>query len=542
MLFLSAILFVVTCSADINTQKRPNIILIIADDLGWNDVSYHGSNQIPTPNIDALAYSGLALKNYYVLPICTPSRAALMTGKYPIHTGMQHGVIYGAEPRGLPLSEKILPQYLKELGYKTHLIGKWHLGSYKKEYLPYNRGFDTHTGFSTGKIDMYDHTNVERGSWGFDFKRDTDALVSHDLFGVYATDIYTDEAIKVIKSHNKTQPLFLMVAHSAVHSGNPYEPIRAPEDIIEKFSYIKDRQRQKFAGVLAKLDESVGKVVASLQSDGLLQNSIIIFSTDNGGPAEGFNSNAASNYPLRGVKNTLWEGGVRGAGALWSPFLANKSRVATQRLHISDWLPTLYAAAGGNTSIFENIDGIDQWEALSKNTESERTSVLHNIDDIWGSAAVTVDQWKLVKGTNYNGKWDSWYGPGGREGSYDVELVYNAPAGRAIQELGLMPDRKKIQELRDASTIKCKEPVSSVECKILEAPCLFNIDEDPCEYTNLADKHPEVLQRLLKELSQFNSTAVPPNNKPLDPSGDPKFWSRMFINFGDYERTATIEL
>ncbi|KAM3968215.1 arylsulfatase J [Aphomia sociella] len=541
MLFLLAVLFITACKADV-TQKRPNIILIVADDLGWNDVGYHGSNQIPTPNIDALAYSGLALQNYYVLPICTPSRAALMTGKYPIHTGMQHSVIYGMEPRGLPLSEKILPQYLKELGYKTHLIGKWHLGSYKRKYLPYNRGFDSHTGFVTGKIDMYDHTNVERGTWGFDFKRDSDALISHDLFGVYATDVYTDEAIKLIRAHNKSEPLFLMVSHSAVHSGNPYEPIRAPGDVIAKFSYIKDGQRQKFAGVLAKLDESVGKVVASLQSNGLLNNSIVIFTTDNGGPAAGFNDNAASNFPLRGVKNTLWEGGVRGAGALWSPLLTRRDRVATQRLHISDWLPTLYSAAGGNTSVFKNIDGVNQWEALSTDSQSERRTILHNIDDIWRNAAITVDKWKLITGTNYNGKWDSWYGPDGREHDYDVDMVYDGLAGRAIRELGLMPEKEEIQKLREAATVKCTEPNNPVECKPLKAPCLFNIDEDPCERRNLADTEPEVLQRLLDELNRYNKTAVPPNNKPLDPEGDPKYWSRIFMNFGDYERNASLEL
>ncbi|CAG5005739.1 unnamed protein product [Parnassius apollo] len=277
---------------------KPNIILIIADDLGWNDVGFHGSNQIPTPNIDALAWSGLVLQNYYVTPICTPSRSALMTGKYPIHTGMQHSVLYGNEPRGLPLSEKLLPQYLKELGYSTHLVGKWHLGSFKKDYLPLHRGFDTHLGFWTGRIDLYDHTSFEAGSWGFDFRRGFQ--VAHDLFGAYATDVYTDEAVKLIRGHNSSDGLFLVVAHSAVHSGNPYEFLRAPDDLVANFSHLPDRQRQKYAAMVTKLDESVGKVMETLQNEGMLENSIVLFTTDNGGAAAGFNNNAGSNYPLKG--------------------------------------------------------------------------------------------------------------------------------------------------------------------------------------------------------------------------------------------------
>lgn len=122
---------------------------------GWNDLGFHGSSQIPTPNIDALAYSGIILNRYYVTPICTPSRSALMTGKLPIHTGMQHTVLFGAEPRGLPLHETILPQYLKELGYVNRIVGKWHLGHYKKEYTPLYRGFDSHLGMNSSVSDFY---------------------------------------------------------------------------------------------------------------------------------------------------------------------------------------------------------------------------------------------------------------------------------------------------------------------------------------------------------------------------------------------------
>ncbi|KAI5632947.1 sulfatase domain-containing protein [Phthorimaea operculella] len=226
--------------------ERPHIILIVADDLGWNDVGFHGMNHIPTPNIDALAASGVTLQQHCVTPICTPSRAALLTARYPIHTGMQHGVLYGMEPRGLPLGETLLPQHLRRLGYRTHLVGKWHLGSHSKHYLPLHRGFESHLGFWTGKIDMYDHTNAEQGSWGTDFRRNF--TTAHDLFGKYATDIYTEEAVRVIRSHDARSPLFLMVAHSAVHSGNPWEPIRAPDHLVDSFSHIADSSRRRFAG------------------------------------------------------------------------------------------------------------------------------------------------------------------------------------------------------------------------------------------------------------------------------------------------------
>ncbi|KAJ8727197.1 hypothetical protein PYW08_015594 [Mythimna loreyi] len=528
---------VVLCRA--SADVRPNIVIFLADDLGWNDVGFHGSNQIPTPNIDALAYSGIVLQNYYVTHLCTPSRSALMTGKYPIHTGMQHAVIRGKEPRGLPLSEKILPQYLKDLGYKTHLVGKWHLGHYKKEYLPLNRGFDSHIGFWTGKIDLYDHTSMDNETWGFDFRRGFE--VADDLFGQYATDIYTKEAVKVVNAHNKSEPLFLMVAHSAMHSGNPYEILRAPEDVINRFSHINDTQRRKYAGMLTKLDESIGEVVESLGKKGLLENTIILFSSDNGGAAAGYNGNAASNYPFKGVKNTLWEGGVRGAALLWSPLIKQQSRVANQTFHLVDWLPTFYSAAGGNTSVFteRNIDGYDLWEALSEDQPSERTNIVHNIDDIWGFASITVDNWKVHKGTNLNGTWDDWYGPGGREGAYDFDLMYKSKSAEAIKTIAKLPDQDKITSLREASTIKCDNSIPITPCKPLEAPCLFDISTDPCERRNMAEEKPEILQELLSELEKVNATAVPPINKEVDPLADPKYWGRVFTNFGDFERLRT---
>ncbi|KAJ2950343.1 hypothetical protein O0L34_g8574 [Tuta absoluta] len=516
-------------------SERPHIILIVADDLGWNDVGFHGMNHVPTPNIDALAASGVILQQHYVTPVCTPSRAALLTARYPIHTGMQHGVLYGMEARGLPLTEKLLPQHLRALGYRTHLVGKWHLGSHSKDYLPLHRGFESHLGFWTGKIDMYDHTNAEQGSWGTDFRRNF--TTAHDLFGKYATDVYTEEAIRVIRAHNASEPLFLMVAHSAVHSGNPWEPIRAPDRLVDSFSHIADPSRRRFAAVLSKLDESVGAVVSALQAAGLLRRSVVLFTSDNGGPAAGFNDNAASNYPLRGVKNTLWEGGVRGAALLWSPLLDKRSRVSTQRVHLVDWLPTLYTAAGGDTSdLGANLDGVSLWESLSQDLPSPRAAspTLINIDDVSGNAALLAGEWKLLIGTNYNGMWDSWYGPAGREVPYDVERVMNSSAARAVARLGLMPSRDTLLKLRSEATVSCDRSPAEVPCWPLRAPCVFNLAQDPCERRNLADTHPDKLQELLSLLSALNRTAVPASRSRLDPAGDPARWGRLYTNFRDY--------
>ncbi|CAH2000847.1 unnamed protein product [Acanthoscelides obtectus] len=522
-----------------DATEKPNIIFILADDLGFNDVGFRGANDIQTPNIDALAYSGVILHNYYVTPICTPSRSALMTGKYPIHTGMQHTVLFGAEPRGLPLTEKILPQYLEDLGYVNHIVGKWHLGSYKKEYTPLYRGFKSHLGkhgtkcFWTGHQDYFDHTAVERPGWGLDMRRNMS--VAYDLHGQYSTDLFGREAATIIEHHDTSTPLFLYLAHAAVHSGNPYNPLPAHDDKVEKFRHIGNYQRQRFAGMLSSLDDSVGTVIRALQSRDMLRDSIVIFSTDNGGPASGFNLNAASNWPLRGVKNTLWEGGVRGAGLIWSPIIKRRSRLYQGIMHIVDWLPTLLEAAGTPTSDIKNLDGMSMWRSITEDVNSGRTEILHNIDDIFGNAALSSNGWKITKGATYDGIWDYWYGPDGRNHTYNVSSVGNSAVGQVLRDLNMSTSSQKIEELRRAANVVCNvTEEAEVVCKPLERPCLFHIETDPCEKVNLADKYPEKLQQLLDILERYNRTALPPENLPLDPRGDPKYWNYVFTNFGDY--------
>ncbi|XP_045133801.1 arylsulfatase B-like isoform X2 [Portunus trituberculatus] len=523
-------------------RQQPNIVIIVADDLGFNDVGYHGSTQIPTPNIDALAYSGLILNNYYVQPICTPSRSALLTGKHPIHTGMYHYTIGGAQPYGLSLSETLLPEHLKSLGYVNHHVGKWHLGFFKQDYTPGFRGFSSHFGYWSGRIDYNDHTSFEHpGFWGYDMRRNMD--VASDAYGKYATDLFTEEAVNVINEHNKSQPLFLYLAHLAVHSGNPYAPLQAPADVVAKFAYIKNENRRKFAGMIWKLDESVGQVVEALRANQMLHNSIILFSTDNGGPAAGFNQNAASNWPLRGVKASVWEGGVRGAGLLWSPYIVNPGRVSHQMIHITDWLPTFISAAGGDPSSLESIDGQDLWEILTQNLPSPRTEFLVNIDPRLNSAAIRVGDWKLLYNPQaYGHHWDFWFGPSGRnetapETQLDVilEQVKSSLAAKAIKTIN--PEAfTDMKSLRLQSEIHC-DPVpenATLTCDSQEYPCLFHIPSDPCEYHNLATAYPSHVNILRAKLRLYNATVVPPRNKPWDSKANPKYWGYSWTNWLDY--------
>ncbi|XP_042900784.1 arylsulfatase B isoform X2 [Parasteatoda tepidariorum] len=480
-------------------DAKPNIIILVADDLGFNDLSFHGSEQIPTPNLDSLAKNGTILDNYYVCPVCSPSRGALMTGLYPIHTGLQHGPIPSSHPYGLSLKFRLLPEWLKNMTYDTHAIGKWHLGFFKKNYTPTFRGFDSHYGYWSGAEDYFDHTHQMGELWGLDFRHNMKSIT--DKLGQYSTSLYTEQAVHLIKNHNKSKPLFLYVAYQAVHSANSYSPLQAPEEYIKRFSYIEDKHRRVFAAMVSAMDDSVGKIVSTLNSQNMLDNSVILFTTDNGGPAAGFNNNAASNWPLRGVKATLWEGGVRGISFIWSSLLKIR-RISKDLMHVTDWLPTLYRAAGGDVSLLGPLDGYDMWDTLRGNKPSPRSEVLLNIDPIHQNSALRVGQYKIIQGKMYDGNWNGWYGPSGRK---NVSEVICGP----------------------------KPANASTNCQPTVRPCLFNIEDDPCEYYNLAAVKPEILTALLKRLSEYNSTAVPPGNKPMDPMSNPKYHSYQWTHWMD---------
>ncbi|CAG5081033.1 Similar to ARSJ: Arylsulfatase J (Homo sapiens) [Cotesia congregata] len=424
-------------------------------------------------------------------------------------------VIMAAEPWGLSLTEKILPEYLKDLGYKNHIVGKWHLGHYMRNYTPTYRGFESHLGYWTGHQDYFDHTAVEWPDWGLDMRRNLEP--AWDLHGKYSTDLFTEEAVRIINNHNQSDPLFLYLAHAAVHSANPYNPLPAPDQEVAKFLHIKDYKRRRFAAMLSKLDDSVGAVVSALKKQSMLQDTVIVFTTDNGGPAAGFNDNFASNFPLRGVKNTYWE-------------------VSRELMDITDWLPTLLTVAGGNNSILPTaIDGIDMWESLNNKGPSPRRVVVHNIDDIYGAAAITVDDWKLVKGTTYRGTWDDWYGSSSWDILYNTTEVIESSAGSAVTDLGLPLTLNLIINLREESRVQCgKKNTTLAKCRPLVKPCLFNIRSDPCEFNNLAEADNEMLVNLMDVLNKVNKTAVPPRKVDSDPRSKPSLWDHTWTNFGDY--------
>ncbi|GAB0100699.1 arylsulfatase B [Sergentomyia squamirostris] len=542
LLVISVILILCQVAWAKNGPKSPpNIIIIMADDLGSNDVSFRGSSQIPTPNIDALGYQGVILNRHYTPPLCSPSRATLLTGKYPIHTGTQHSVIISNEPWGVPLSEKLLPQYLKECaGYKTHMVGKWHLGFAETKYTPMKRGFDSHFGPWGPSLSYYSHRFVlpwEPFYDGHDMRRNEN--VTYESAGKYATDALTDEAVSVIRRHKGHDPLFLIVTHLAPHAAEHTNPLQAPEEEIRKFGYIEDPQRRIYAAMVSILDKSVGKIVSALMKSNILENSIILFYSDNGAPTQGIYATTGSNFPLRGQKSSPWEGATRMPAVIWSPLIEKRHRVSEDLIYSGDWLPTLLSLCGGVPA--KNIDGINVWKTISRGKVSPRRELLHNIDPIAQYSSYYLNGWKYVNGTTSNGDYDGWLGvvPGVDEKSptdfFYTDIVMKSPTWKALSPFAQRKLRAgDIKTLRKRTEIKChSHKESNVICDPLKAPCLFHLDSDPCEKVNLAPKFPFWTKQMAFRVGMIGKGALPPGNTPGDPRSDPKNWNDVWTAWMD---------
>nr|UNO37555.1 sulf3 [Psylliodes affinis] len=541
MLFLTSAVFVLFSQISVvitELEKKPNIVIILADDVGWNDFSLHGSNQIPTPNIDALGFNGVILDKFYTQQTCTPSRAALLTGKYPMRLGLQGMPIDGGENRSLPFETPTMAEHLKNLGYSTHLVGKWHLGAACKKHTPTKRGFDTHFGYWEGYVGYFSYeinvtspTDVKKNFSGFDL---------HDGFqpqwqlqGQYATELFTKKSLDIIEQHDESKPLFLMLSHLAGHTGHDGIELGVPNKTRtdEVYSYIKDGGRRSYADLVNIMDQSVGEVIQKLSLRGMLENSIILFFSDNGAQTQGMFQNFGSSWPFRGLKFTLFEGGVRGTAAIYSPLFEKKNYINKELIHITDLLPTFYRAAGGNVKDLENIDGIDQWNVISKNKTTKRSHILLNIDDQNGYSGILGfdGRYKLLNGSFKDGLYNKYYGESGRNSEnppYDTSSILSSLTNIAIQKLkGTKSlDSRKVIQLRKEVTLDSCRPKNSTDTFLCNDLCLFDVYSDPCETTNLV-KHSDkqkIVKNLKEKLDNYLIKIVPAANKPVDVRSDPK--------------------
>ncbi|KAH6938242.1 hypothetical protein HPB50_008159 [Hyalomma asiaticum] len=510
------------------STKKPHIIFILADDLGWADVSFHGSSQIPTPNIDALAADGVVLNNHYAHPVCTASRAALMTGLYPTRYGLQSTPMQPGQPFGLDVKYTLLPQRLKSLGYETHLIGKWHLGCHRLEYTPTQRGFDTFFGLYYGHGDYYTHQlNLmeDTSISGLDFWNGTEP--AWEANGHYSTDLFADKAVQLIANIDKSKPQFLLLSHQAVHSGNDDNRLQAPARNVDKFPYIGESNRTIYAGMVDSLDMAVGRTFRALAEAGMLEDSVIVFSSDNGGVPEGILSSRGINWPLRGAKSSPWEGGSKVASFLWSPLLRKRRWVSHRLMHITDWLPTLYRLAGGSVQDLGDIDGHDMWQSLSQDEPSPRSEVLYNIDPLRGIAALRKDDFKIVVGTLPGGKFEQRNQiPGGDRPQQDLgELVERSQVAEVLRSFYGSGKLEFTSDWWVNATITCPDE-SSCKYERFKSPddvYLFDLENDPCECNNLASTHKELLESLNRTLESYRAQAVDPLNTAADPSSYPDF-------------------
>lgn len=373
-------------AAHAQTARKPHILYIIADDLGFADVGFR-SPEIATPTIDQLAREGAELQQFYVQPMCTPTRAALMTGRYPMRYGLQSFVILPEQSYGIPLDEKLLPQILKEAGYSTAIIGKWHLGHADRKLWPKQRGFDYQYGALIGEIDY----NTHKVHGVTDWYRNNRKL---DEPG-YVTTLLGKDAVRHIRQHDPAKPLFMYLAFTA-----PHTPFQAPKAYVDRFASIADPNRRTYAAMINAMDEQIGAVLAELSRKGMREDTLVIFHSDNGGVTsatfagqiETKGQLPARNTPLRNGKGSLDEGGTRAVALANWPGRIKPGKV-DQPMHVVDMLPTLAGRAGASLSGTKPLDGVDVWQTLSRGAPSPRTEIVYNVEMF--RAALRQGDWKL---------------------------------------------------------------------------------------------------------------------------------------------------
>ena len=391
VLRLSGFLLVAPAASRAATPTAsPNIVFILADDLGWSDVAFHGGNA-PTPHLDRLAREGLELAQHYVAPVCSPTRAGLMTGR----CWSRFGVTTPQAERALPWATVTLPRILKSAGYDTAMTGKWHLGS-RPEQGPSRFGFDHSYGSLGGGVTPYSH-KYKKGPYTDTWHRNGTLLEENG----YVTDLLTAEAVRWIESRGRA-PFFLYVPFTAVHL-----PIKEPAEWVARVpASIQGDVARHYAACIMHLDESVGRILAALEQTGRRQNTLVVFTSDNGGSTSENNDRSypddncpsgkltASNAPWRGQKGDLYEGGTRVPTVVSWPGRAKPGQVQTP-VHITDWLPTFAALTGYQPDRDLKWDGANLLPLLTAHTPLPERP-LYSVAPGWHSRALRFGQWKLI--------------------------------------------------------------------------------------------------------------------------------------------------
>lgn len=443
--FLTLVLSLVAFTNAFAAADKPNIVYFLVDDMGFADCGFNGGQEIKTPNIDALAKQGTVFENYYVQPLCSATRSCLMTGRLPVRHGIYGAIMFGSKA-GLPVEERILPQALHTAGYTTAICGKWHLGESQPAFHPTQRGFDHQYGLWYGQVDYFTHMRGGRVDWYRDDKPCDDKG--------YSTHLIAKEAVRIIQQQPKDKPLFLYVPFNAVHG-----PFQVPESYKEPYKHLKPA-RATLAGMLAAADEAIGQITDALQSAGLKENTLIIFSSDNGGVQPGVRT---MNTPLRAGKGTIYEGGMRSSAFAVLPGKIPARKRVAQPVQIIDWYPTLVKLTGADAKQSLPVDGKDIWPLLTEGKPLDRDAIL--LVGTPNRCAIRMGDWKLLVNPNQP--------QGGARDTEDEATESTAPSGGS----------ERIE--------------------------LYNLANDISESKNLAAAEPERVKTMRTRLDAMMKGAVP---------------------------------
>lgn len=500
------LIFILNLCLAQSESSRPNVIVIVADDMGKHDVSMNGAG-IQTPHLDNLAAEGVSLENYYVQPVCSPTRGSLLTGRYPFRLGLQHENLVGYRPAGLPLEESIMPEHFKTCGYKTYMVGKWQLGFFKEAYLPWKRGFDEFFGQLLGGQDYYNRRKCLKlrnhgNLCGFDLRTHEGPVRDRSM--KYQPFLYADKAKEKFMSHNKTEPLYMYIAFQSVH-----RPLQAPWQFTKMYNDRKDmKQPQRiFAGMITALDAAVGEVVQGLKDSGLWNNTLLVFSNDNG--------RSGNDEVTRGGKNDFWQGGITGYGFISGPQIPKQSRGKSLNalMHVSDILPTMLSAAKCKVEMPLPIDGYNYWPLIDQKT-SKDIYVTNNYDsnsfkrrrEIVMQINPILRLWEKDP-RNWDTKWDT-----------------------RVQGVLIKGDMKLI--VGSHSILKRKASDH-------QTVWLFNVTADSKEENDLSYKKVNLATQMLNRLAELSPEAKQPWHPLPDPRSNPAlhgdFWGPYRVDSDEGE-------